>query len=61
MKIMKKPKAKNQKPNLKQTQMTKIQNRQIGRKISIKGSECFGNWIFGFGYYLEFGYWDLGF
>jgi hypothetical protein len=22
--------------------------------------ECFGHWIFKFGYYLEFGYWDLG-
>jgi hypothetical protein len=38
-----------------------IQTDQIRRKISINGSVCFGNWFFGFGYYLEFGYWDLGF
>lgn len=23
--------------------------------------ECLGHWNFEFGYYLEFGYWDLGF
>jgi len=33
----------------------------MGRKTSTKRLECFGNWIFGFGYYLEFGYWNLGF
>jgi len=39
----------------------KIQNIQIRRNISINWSVCFGNWFFGFGYYLEFSYWDLNF
>jgi hypothetical protein len=41
--------------------MTKIQNSQIHRNISLNGSVCFGNWFFGFGNNLEFGYWDLDF
>jgi hypothetical protein len=41
--------------------MTKIQNSQVYRKISINRAVCFGNWFFGFGYYLDFRYWDLGF
>jgi len=41
--------------------MTEIQNNQISCKISMNCSVCFGNWFFGFEYYLEFGYWDLGF
>jgi len=31
------------------------------KQIVLDRSECLGNWIFEFEYYLKFGYWDLGF
>ena len=31
------------------------------KKIIINLVVCFKNWFFGFGYYLDFGYWDLEF
>jgi hypothetical protein len=39
-----------------QIPITKIKNSRIRRKILITCSVCLGNWFFGFGYYLEFGY-----
>ena len=43
--------------------MTEIQNSKHAILPSTidKSSECFGHWTFEFGYYLGFGYWDLGF
>ena len=41
--------------------MTEIQNRRKNYRDLITYPECFGNWIFGFGYYLEFVAWDLKF
>ena len=34
---------------------------QNGRQTLDKSPECLGHWTLEFGYYLEFGYWDLGF
>jgi hypothetical protein len=39
----------------------KIQNRIWSLEIEIWNFNRLGHWIFEFGYYLEFGYWDLGF
>jgi len=60
--------SKHQKPNIKQIQMTKIQNRRNGRVKSIKLSECFGyaqrrrlRRVLGFRIWILFGIWDLRF
>jgi hypothetical protein len=43
--------------------MTEIQTSKQAdwRWTALKWFDCFGYWIFGFEYYLEFGYWDLRF
>ena len=41
--------------------MTEIQNSQIRHKTSINRAVRFENWFFGFEYYLEFEYCDLGY
>jgi hypothetical protein len=48
-------------PNKYQLPKLKIQNRQNGYQTLDKSTECLGHWTFEFGYYLGFGYWDLGF
>jgi hypothetical protein len=58
---MKIPSTKKQISNKYQGSKFKIQNGHDNFEDSIKGSVCFGYWNFEFGYYLEFGAWDLEF
>ena len=61
MKIMKVPITKNQISNKYQWPKFKIQKRRNNHGTSISWLGYFRYWNFGFGYYLEFGFWDLGF